>query len=99
MCAKRQPNEGAVLLKENFCVLQNSLCLIIGFRVGNSPIWLPSHSASVGILQCRANQASVAGTSGQHRATCAGVCVCVCVCALCVCALCVCTVCVHCECV
>ena len=56
--------------------------MIIGFRVGNSPIWLPGHPASVGVLQCRADQASVAGTARQHRATCAGgwVCACVCVC-------------------
>ena len=37
----------------------------------------PGHSASVGIWQCRADKASVAGTARQHRATCAGVCVCV----------------------
>ena len=81
--------------------------MIIGFRVGNSPIWLPGHPASVGVLQCRADQASVAGTARQHRATCAGgwvcacVCVCVCVCVhvrVCVC-VCVC-VCVRaCMCV
>ena len=85
MC-QETTKEGTGLL---FCAfsyvkLLITLCMIIGFRVGNSPIWLPSHSASVGVLQCRADQASVAGTAGQHRATCAGACVRACV-RVCVC--------------